>query len=262
MIPIEKIFCLELRGVVSFVGAGGKTSLMFHLANLLLLAGQRVLTTTTTKISVPTPEQSESVLVESDLRTVLRLSSTALKNSSHLTAAASRLPDSGKLKGFAPEDILLFKESGLFDWILVEADGAAGRSLKAPAEHEPVIPSCSTLLVAVAGLDILGKPLSEDSVFRSSFAGKLMGLSEGEPVTESALSGLLAHPSGSFKGAPTGSRRLIFLNKSDDSGRAAAGARIAWQLRQRRDSVAEAVIVGQALDRIRVDSLHPLVPLK
>lgn len=259
MTPIEKIFCTEPQGVISFVGGGGKTSLMFHLANLLALAGQRVLTTTTTKIFVPTPEQSDTVLVENDPQAVLRLVSSCRKCSNHITAAATYLVDSCKLKGFSPEDVNVFEKSGLFDWVLVEADGAAGRPLKAPEEHEPVIPSNTTVLVAVAGLDVLGKQLSENYVFRSSLAGKLMALTEGETVTESALVRFFSQPLGPFKDAPSGSRRLIFFNKADDSDLRASAERIARQLRQIRKPVAEAIIVGQALERIMIHSVYSMV---
>lgn len=259
MTPIEKIFCTEPQGVISFVGGGGKTSLMFHLANLLALSGQRVLTTTTTKIFVPSPEQSDTVLVENDPQAVLRLASSCRKCSNHLTVAAAHLADSGKLKGFDPKDINAFGKSGIFDWVLVEADGAAGRPLKAPEKHEPAIPSNTTVLVALAGLDVLGRPLSEDFVFRSDLAGKLMALTKGETVTESALVRFFSQPLGPFKGAPSGCRRFIFLNKADNSDLRASAVRIAGELRQVRKPVAEAIIIGQALERIMIHSVHSMV---
>jgi len=171
----------------------------------------------------------------------------------------SHLDDSGKLKGFAPEAVNFFHKSGLFDWILVEADGAAGRALKAPGEHEPVIPSSTTALITVTGLDIIGKPLSEDTVFRSNLAGKLMSLAEGEIVTESAMVDFSSQVPDPFKGITSDSRRFIFLNKADNPNLIAAGGRIAEQLRQ-AGVLAEAVIVGQALEQIILQSLHKLTP--
>jgi probable selenium-dependent hydroxylase accessory protein YqeC len=114
------------------------------------------------------------------------------------------------------------------------------------------------VLVAVAGLDALGCPLSEETVFRCELAGKLMGLTLGETVTEAAVARLFAHPEGSFKGAPPEACRFIFLNKADDAERRAAGARVAELLRRDAPSVAQAVIVGQALDGVRVHAVHLL----
>ncbi len=258
MHSIESILCPDPRGVVSFTGGGGKTSLLFHLAHQLVRSGKRVLTTTTTKIFVPTPDQSLTVLIDADPEAILQQASCCLHTAGQITAAAYKL-DNGKLQGFAPETIRIFLESGLFDWILVEADGAARRPLKAPAEHEPVIPPDTSVLVSVAGLEVLGEPLTEELVFRSELAGKLMGLAMGETITESALARLIAHPLGSFKGAPLAARRFIFLNKADSPDRRDRGARVAEQLRRMEPPVAEALIIGQALDGVSVHAVHPLM---
>ena len=258
MKQIELILLREPRGILSLTGGGGKTSLMFYLAHQLAAAGKKVLTTTTTKIFYPTAEQSETVLVNSDPQKILQqLASHNLPN--HITAASESLAEGSKLKGFSSEAISNFENSGLFDWILVEADGSARRPLKAPAEHEPVIPANSTVLVAVAGLDVLGCPLSEEVVFRSNLAGPLMGLSAGETINESALVKLFNHSLGAFKGAPDQARRYIFLNKADDSKRRDAAARIAKLLSQSPQPVAETLLVGQALNGVKIHAEHPLM---
>jgi probable selenium-dependent hydroxylase accessory protein YqeC len=193
-----------------------------------------------------------------DPEAIIRQASICLQTTSHITAAAHPL-DNGKLQGFTPEAIRLFRESGLFDWILVEADGAARRPLKAPAGHEPAIPADTTVLVTVAGLEVLGQPLSEELVFRSTLAGPLLGLDMGEIITASALARLLAHPSGSFKGAQPLARRFIFLNKADSPERCEQAGKVASQLRQMESPAAEALIVGQAIDTVRVHAVHPLM---
>ena len=258
MMPIESILPLASRGVLSLTGGGGKTSLMFHLARQLSKAGKKVLTTTTTKIFTPTLSQSETVLIDTDPKEILLQAPSFLAKTGHITAAASRMDDAGKLKGFSPEAIRLFEDSGLFDWILVEADGSARRPLKAPAEHEPVIPSNTSVLIAVAGLEVLGRPLTEELVFRSELAGERMGLEEREEITVCALARLFSHPLGLFKGAPHQAARFIFLNKADDPERCEGGGQVATLLRQSPRPVAEALIVGQALESIRVHACHPL----
>lgn len=256
---IESILCPESQGVLSLTGGGGKTSLLFHLARQLARSGKRVLTTTTTKIFIPTPDQSRTVFIAADPHDILLQASSCQDTSRHITAAEAHLVGAGKLQGFAPEAIRIFQESGLFDWILVEADGAAGRPLKAPTGHEPVIPPETSVLVAVAGLEAIGEPLSEELVFRSALAGPLMGLASGETITEAALARLFAHPLGSFKGAPAQARRFIFLNKADSPERRENGARVAEQLRRMSPPAAEALIVGQALVKVRVHALHQLM---
>ena len=255
--PLEQILCTEQRGVVSLTGGGGKTSLLFHLAHALAQTGKKVLTTTTTKILVPSPEQSRTVIIDANPEKIVHLAASHVVPGTHITVAAHK-DQNDKLHGFAPEAIRVFKDSGLFDWILIEADGAARRPLKAPAEHEPVISPDTTVLVAVAGLEVLGQPLSEKLVFRSDLAGPLMGLAVGEVITVAALSRLFAHPRGLFKGAPPLARRFIFLNKADSAERCESGSWVAEYLRQQAPPPAETLIVGQALNGVRVLALHDL----
>ncbi|MFZ4856581.1 MAG: selenium cofactor biosynthesis protein YqeC [Desulfuromonadaceae bacterium] len=257
--PLEQILCPEQRGVLSLVGAGGKTSLLFHLAHRLARSGKRVLTTTTTKIFIPTPEQSHTVLIEANSEVLLARVSSLLHKTNHITAASARLAEGGKLQGFAPEVISVLQKSELFDWILVEADGAARRSLKAPAGNEPVISADTSVLIAVAGLDLIGEPLSEQLVFRSTRAGEIMGLNIGETITETSLVRLFVHPMGSFKGAPSQARRFIFLNKADSAERRAYGVNVAQLLSRMESPPAETVIVGQALDTLRIHALHHIM---
>lgn len=254
---IEEILGADPEGVVSFVGGGGKTSLMFALAKHLAHAGKRVLTTTTTKIFVPTPEQSTNVLVSPSPSEILYQAETRDAAERHLTAAAEFLDDNRKLKGFAPEAIADFVDSGRFDWVLVEADGSARRPLKAPAEHEPVIPPQTTVLMAVAGLEVLGRPLQEELVFRSGLAAERMGIALNEIITPKALVELISHPEGAFKGAPPQARRCIFLNKADSKDRIERAAAVAERLR-RPVPVAETLFVVQALDGITIHSVHRL----
>ena len=253
MKSFAEIVSIGPTGVISIVGGGGKTSLMFHLARQLAYSGKRVLTTTTTKILIPSAEQTETLLISQDPQIILRQAKAHEGAGVHISAASAYLPQAGKLNGFPPEAIRTFEHSGLFDWVVVEADGAARRPLKAPAGHEPVIPDNTTIVVALAGLEVLGRPLGEETVFRSVLAGELMQLSQGETITVSALARLLVHPAGAFKGAPAKARRFIFLNKADSPELQEKGATVALQIKEVSPSVAEAVIVGQLLQEI---SLH------
>jgi molybdenum cofactor cytidylyltransferase len=95
----------------------------------------------------------------------------------------------------------------------VEADGARGRSLKAPADCEPVVPSCTTLLVPVAAADVLGLPLTEPVVHRPDLVSELTGLRPGDPITPLAVATVLSHARGGLKGHPDGARVVPLLNK-------------------------------------------------
>ncbi|BCG48244.1 Molybdopterin-guanine dinucleotide biosynthesis protein MobA [Citrifermentans bremense] len=254
---IEEVICSAPGGVLSLTGAGGKTSLMFHLARVLSQAGKRVLVTTTTKILPPTARQGGTVLVDADPEVIAGWASLRCGNEP-VAAVSRRDPESGKLIGYPPEAIASFQRCGCFDWIVVEADGSARRPLKAHAPHEPVIPSCSTVVVAVAGLEVMGQPLTEEWVFRPELAAPLMGLAIGETVGAAALARLIAHPGGLFTGAPAGARRFLFLNKADTPQRLSRAAEIAAAVKEEAPFVAEALLVGQALNGVALHAHYPL----
>ena len=132
-------FGISATGIASIVGAGGKTTLMFRLAGELVRAGYRVLTTTSTKIFKPTTGQSPKVIISEDPSEVIRCADRHPLQSFHLTAAEQYDETNNKLIGYVPEAINEIWRSGKFSHILIEADGAARRPLKAPASHEPVI---------------------------------------------------------------------------------------------------------------------------
>jgi molybdenum cofactor cytidylyltransferase len=97
--------------------------------------------------------------------------------------------------------------------LLVEADGAHMRSLKAPAEHEPAIPPFIDQVVVVAALSALGQPLTDEWVHRSEIFSTLSGLPLGAPITPQALLSVLSHSDGGLKNIPPTSRRTVLLTQ-------------------------------------------------
>ena len=247
-------------GVISLIGAGGKTTLMFELARELAAEGQSVLTTTTTKIFMPGPDQSRILILAKDLPALFEKLGGPASGGSHVTAAAGEAPGQNKLAGYPPELIDALNVAGLFQWILVEADGSRQLPLKAPGEHEPVIPQSSGWVVAMVGLDGVGTPLDDEHVFRSADYSRLTGIPEGSPVTaESVVCALLA-PNGIFKGSPLNSRRVVFLNKADDPGRLAVGEAIVSSLLAQGSGKIHLVLTGSLLPEPRIMKRHTVRP--
>jgi probable selenium-dependent hydroxylase accessory protein YqeC len=205
---------LEPREHVALVGGGGKTRLMFALAEELRQAKKRVITSTTTKIWHREASDSTHVgfvQLHPTWRDELR---EVLKAHGHGFLGHSLL-ESGKVQGIDPSLAdELYEEKGV-DYLIVEADGSAGRPVKAPAEHEPVIPDTATKVVGMLGLEALGQELSPEIVFRVDLFCKMAKIGDRERLTASVLSRLFLHPDGLFKGAPTSSKRVAFLNKLD-----------------------------------------------
>jgi probable selenium-dependent hydroxylase accessory protein YqeC len=248
---------LKNGGVISLVGAGGKTSLMFRLARELSGQGVPVLSTTTTKIYVPGRKQSPIVLITKSARVLAARAGTLLSRNSHISAGSQRIPLCNKLKGFPPEAIDALWQSGIFRWILVEADGAAGRSVKAPAAHEPVIPKCTKWVIGVVGLKAVGKPLTGKWAFRPQRVRQITGLAEGSIITESAIADLLIAENGILKGAPTGAIRVAFLNQADSQDQLESGKKILQMLTRRAKSEFARVLIGQTLYEPTVKEYYP-----
>jgi len=202
---------LESHEVVSLVGGGGKTSVMFRLAHELAAAGKRIISTTTTRIMPPTPEESGCIILEEDEDVMIARARAALLDCLHITIAC---PDTNKLKGLLPETIDRLHHLKLAEYIVNEADGAACQPLKAPNPTEPVIPASTSLVVAVVGIEAIGRPLLSDNAFRIEHISRLTGLKEGELITVEAVSLLLTHPQGIIQYAPTAGRIIPFINKA------------------------------------------------
>lgn len=219
MNPVRELLLPHER-IVAFVGAGGKTSLIYALARQLSGWGCRVLVTTTTKMMPPA-------------RNFMLLPGERVPHYKHLTVGSALDPETGKLLGVDPNTITDLKMRFQADYLLVEADGAAGRSIKAPEAHEPVIPACADLVVGLIGLDALGKPADAATVHRLESFLRVTGMNEGDSIGEQALKALAVHPEGLFKGSPEGARRIAFHNKADLGevvGRVFGSARQGWFL--------------------------------
>lgn len=238
----------QAGGVISLVGAGGKTTLMFRIARELAAAGETVLTTTTTRIYRPEPVQSAQVVVAAEPAAALAQLAHRLRRSRHVTAAAGWIPEAGKLAGYPPESVSALRAAGLFRWILVEADGAARRPLKAPAAHEPVIPACSDWVIAVAGMAAVGRPLDARWVFRPERFGALAGISAGEPVTPDAIAAVLLHPQGMMKGLGLKAARCVFLNQLDLPGAAEAARAVCVALARSIYEPVDRILIGSAAE--------------
>ena len=140
---------------ISVIGSGGKTTLLRWLSGRL--PGTVILTTSTHMFPFPdlplvdaggeaSPENRRRV--EGKLRAAL--------GDSRVIGLGS-LQASGKLAD--PSAVIPFEALlDMADYVVVEADGAAGRPLKAHRPWEPVVPACSTMTVGVAGASGIGRP--------------------------------------------------------------------------------------------------------
>ena len=163
-------------GVTAVIGGGGKTTLLGKLGEELAAGGKRVLLCTTTKI-LPFPGLPCA-------RTGAELEQ--LRREHRLLCAGTPVPGTEKLT--APE-VPMGTLVEWFDYVLVEADGAARRPLKAHAPHEPVIPAEANQTICVVGVSGFGQPIA-DAAHRPERYAALAGVpetAETTPQTEAAV---------------------------------------------------------------------------
>ncbi len=231
--------------VISLVGGGGKTTLMFALAKELASRGKSVITTTTTKILEPSPSETPLLLLEANEERMVRALSQNVDKYRHITLASERLA-SGKLRGVSPEFVAKLAKLNQVSYIIVEADGAARQPLKAPNPTEPVIPYNTSLVIPIVGIDAVGCRLTEENVFRPEIVSQLLGLPLGEVISVEAIAVLVTHPQGLVKGSPASARIVPFINKVDLEKGLARGRDLASKILAMRHPQIEQVILGHA----------------
>ncbi len=209
--------------LIAICGAGGKTSLMAALARELSACGSRVLATTTTKMAI---EEAEGPWRACEADGAAALLAHAGADPTPVLGFRTIDRARGRLIGFAPEVVDMVAEQDRFDRIIVEADGAARKPLKAPGRHEPVFPRSTDTVIIVAGASGLGQPLDDRTVFRAERWASVTGLHASQPVTPASLARMAVNPEGLARGAPGGSRRVLFVNQADAPERLAAAGHV------------------------------------
>lgn len=229
--------------VISFAGAGGKTTALFQLARQLS-SHRPVIVTATSHLGVwQIPLADHHIIAEETLELPLPSNGVVL-----VTGGI----EGERTKPVQPAILerlhAVTKAQGIL--LLVEADGSRQKPLKAPADHEPPIPPFSDSVVYLAGLRALGTALHEDNIHRPEHFAALSGLSVGQIITPQALSRALTHPNGGMKNIPPHARRVALLNQADTPELQALGGRMAPDLLHTFDSV-----IIAALEQ---DNLHTI----
>jgi len=228
---LDAAFGLPSHAYIFLIGGGGKTTLLFALARHEACAGRTVVSTTSTKIGYPAPSDAANVMIEADpARAVARLRAE-LPAARHVALGKTLYETDRKLGGFAAEELDYLRQARGADCLLVEADGAAGRSLKAYNDYEPVISQHADLVIAVIGSDCLGCPLSDAHVHRAARFSQLLNRPLGTPVTAEDAAAIFFHPLGYLRTVPPEAEVIVLLTKAGDAARRANAGQLAAAIR-------------------------------
>lgn len=189
------------KHTICLVGGGGKTTVMYELAAAWAACGRKVLVLTSTHILQPADGSFAA-----DAAAVHNLWQ-------HGRYAVIGTPELATSKLTAPPQDLYETLQPQADVILCEADGSRHHPCKVPAAHEPVLlPDCDIVL-AVAGMDALGRSLVQ-ACQRPQLAAELLGCGAEKILDAQMLTVLLLSEQGARKNV--GKRAYyIVLNKCD-----------------------------------------------
>lgn len=241
---IKKPICVAISG------SGGKTTAMFTLARELLQGSPQknvtVILTATTHLSldqVGMADQHFVIRAESDLTQLEATLPTGVIlftggiNQGHRTtgldeAHLERLYQLSLRHG-AP--------------LLIEADGSRQRPLKAPADHEPVIPGFVDMVIVVAGMAGIGKTLTSEWVHRPERFSEITGTAINSLVTPTSVVKELSHPLGGLKNIPPGARRIVLLNQADGPSKQSGALQMSERLVEVFDAILIASLKGEGV---------------
>jgi probable selenium-dependent hydroxylase accessory protein YqeC len=192
---------LPTSPLIAITGAGGKTTTMYTLASELAQRGKRVITTTTTQIFYPEADETDTLIVASETDALLKTIDEAWQQYHRVTVAGTVLRTE-KLAGLQPEQPYeLLLKSGA-DVVIVEADGARHRMIKAPAEHEPVIPLQTNVALLLMSAECINQPLSDEIAHRPELVAKVTGINVGDLLSPAVIARLITSEQGAFKHIP------------------------------------------------------------
>ena len=182
------------KGLVCFVGAGGKKTTMYRLADVH--PGRIALTATVFTSPFRKRLRVQEVItapqaLEAEVRACAR------KHRRIAYALPSDKP--ARLGGVPPAIVQAIHEDLEFDATFVKADGARLRWIKAPNKQEPVVPSSVTTTIPVLSVRAIGKTLNGEIAHRPELVAQVAQMKQGETITAAHVARLLASLFGALK---------------------------------------------------------------
>ncbi|MFP9193822.1 selenium cofactor biosynthesis protein YqeC [Natrialbaceae archaeon A-CW1-1] len=190
------------RGVTCVVGAGGKKSTLYALANQL----ERAVVTATVRIP-PFEEHVSTVRITDSPQ-------DALERTEDWPLGLVAADEGDRYRGYEPS-VIDDLAAQVDVPILVKADGARTRWLKAPNEREPQLPTSATTVVPIASVRAVGEVLDDRVVHRPEEVAAITGLEIGEHTRVEDVATILTSPDGGLKRVPDGATVIPLLNMAD-----------------------------------------------
>ena len=188
-------FKINNKDIITIIGAGGKTSLMFSISSLLRNK-YKVLATTTTNIYIPNKDTYDEILMLNDFAeenyyTILE------NNKNGVYVVGNHIVNNLKVKGLTFE--MLDKIIPYFDIVIIEGDGSKEKCLKGWNDLEPVIYPKSTKTIGILDITSIGVDIKEENIHRVDRFLEIINDYASNKVSIQHLEKLILHKYGLFK---------------------------------------------------------------
>lgn len=214
---LTNIIDIPSGSLISLVGAGGKTTTMYTLASELAAKGLRVVTTTTTNLYIPRHGETDTVIISAETPTLIEKANAAWMRNQRITVAA-KTSSEGKISGLRPDQPYELLTRSRADVVIVEADGARHRLIKAPAEHEPVVPHQTNIALLLMSTEAINQPLSAGVAHRPERLAAVLGINQGDILTPWHVARLVTNEQGAMKSIPaTASVYLLLTHVTENN---------------------------------------------
>ena len=232
--------------VMTIIGGGGKTSLMYYLLTILKQMSYAAVGTSTTK------QSSQPVRGHCFINIQSAADHQAIKQAISMQCHATLVlgeDSSGqeKMIGIPSEWIDQLAAAHQDVVFVVEGDGSAGKSLKGHLVHDPVIPRSSSLVVVVVGIDSVGKSINFQNVHRPERICELTGAGPNAIITTDMMTQLLLHPQGYLHNCPQDSSVVLFINKVETAAQHQQAEKLAAQILASKHPQLCGIILGSLM---------------
>ncbi|MEF8757935.1 MAG: selenium cofactor biosynthesis protein YqeC [Halobacteriales archaeon] len=255
---MDLVDALAARGLVAVVGAGGKKTTLYALAERF----DRALVTATVRIPIFDAHVSHVAVTDDP--------ATAVEDAERDDWPLGVVPERDRKNRYRGYETLVV--DGLADDVLggsrstgrgsadavgdpvdsILADGARNRRLKAPDEREPRIPATADTVLPIASARVVGKPLTDDRVHRVDRVASITDRAEGDRIEAADVAAVLASTEGGLKDVPADATVVPVVNMVDTPELAAVAREVAAGIFDRTDRVDRVALTrmdrGEAVD--------------
>lgn len=236
---ISNILNFKKGLVLSIVGAGGKTSLMFTLAEELRTSN-KVLVTTTTKIYSPERSAYDFICIGEE-----NCSIYDDYNENGIYVYGNFIDGTDKLSALNKD--FLDKKFKHFDYSIIEADGSKRKPIKGWREDEPVICKNTTKTIGILDITCIGKIVNDVNVHRVDHFINISSGKLGEEISIPMIGSLIAHPLGLFKDSV--GEKILFINKVENQHTTLLAHELIKHLHSNSNSFIDKIIIGSLKEK-------------